>query len=837
MIQDGEIQVRDQLKEYQYRGDALEDLCFLDFFLETYEGSIRDEDNRPTTASRPRSCRVPYKPGAGKAKTCRVIRGKGHETLPQFMGQWFPRNDDPASREFYCASMLLLFHPWDSLSSLKSPSETFDSSFKRFYESVSPRLRRFMENIQFYHDSSDSAKKRADYTSLILGEGEETNDADDSNLGAVSEDGGRVLEAEDVTDEDIERCRLNSESPRERLFGECAMATAFDVGIFSESPHADIAYELPARRATLDEVKTVEEWTTTLKAAARTGNMPASFEEAVDESFSIPIPPPISCLIGPSVSPVLPAPIDYESLINRQRLEILNADQMRAYMIVERQLIVRLRNENPKQLLMLVLGQGGTGKSLLIDAISQTFAELGISNKLAKTASSGVAASLIGGDTLHSWAGIPVNPSDSRSHWTERGNKLSQGKRIRNIKGKLLWLHDELSMTTKDHLCLASQAIGKVLTREPGSDATLPFGGMDVVLFGDFHQFPPVKNRTGALYCNRPETDKARAIIGREIYMQFTKVVILKEQNRIRDPVWNRILTRLRSGDCEGANLGEVRNLVLSNEACTVPDFDSKEWADAILVTSRHSVRSQWNIAALKKHCRTTGNRLYVSQACDTIGKTGSPTTKAQKLIIVGMNEKKTGKLSERVQLAIGMKAMVLVNIATEAEVVNGTRGVVSDIVLDPREHVLNIDDDGTVNLRYPPAYILFKPDTPITMEFPALPKGLIPIAPSEATFRIASPDGKSHQIRRRQLALTPAYAFTDYKSQGQTIERVIVDLAKPPYGELTPFHAYVALSRSRGRETIRLLRSFEEKLFTAHPSEDLRLEDMRLCSLDRHTN
>ncbi|KAH9008705.1 hypothetical protein EDB84DRAFT_1281004, partial [Lactarius hengduanensis] len=47
----------------------------------------------------------------------------------------------------------------------------------------------------------------------------------------------------------------------------------------------------------------------------------------------------------------------------------------------------------------------------------------------------------------------------------------------------------------------------------------------------------------------------------------------------------------------------------------------------------------------------------------------------------------------------------------------------------------------------------------------------------------------------------TTAYTFTDYKSQGQTLECVIVDIAKPPSGSLTAFNAYIALSRSRGRK------------------------------------
>jgi hypothetical protein len=94
----------------------------------------------------------------------------------------------------------------------------------------------------------------------------------------------------------------------------------------------------------------------------------------------------------------------------------------------------------------------------------------------------------------------------------------------------------------------------------------------------------------------------------------------------------------------------------------------------------------------------------------------------------------------------------------------------------------------------------------------------------------------KGNTIERKQFPLMPAYAFTDFKSQGQTIESVIVDLAKPPSGGLTGFNVYVALSRSRGRETIRLLRDFDEKLFTVHPNEQLRREDQRLEALEKKT-
>ncbi|KAG2139646.1 hypothetical protein DEU56DRAFT_688293, partial [Suillus clintonianus] len=57
---------------------------------------------------------------------------------------------------------------------------------------------------------------------------------------------------------------------------------------------------------------------------------------------------------------------------------------------------------------------------------------------------------------------------------------------------------------------------------------------------------------------------------------------------------------------------------------------------------------------------------------------------------------------------------------------------------------------------------------------------------------------------------LAPAYTFTDFKSQGQTIEHVLVDIGRTTCFALSPFNAYVALSRSCGRDSIRLLRDFD---------------------------
>ncbi|KII87046.1 hypothetical protein PLICRDRAFT_112999 [Plicaturopsis crispa FD-325 SS-3] len=130
----------------------------------------------------------------------------------------------------------------------------------------------------------------------------------------------------------------------------------------------------------------------------------------------------------------------------------------------------------------------------------------------------------------------------------------------------------------------------------------------------------------------------------------------------------------------------------------------------------------------------------------------------------------------------------------------------------------------------------MFKPDRPTQHTLPNLADGLIPLFPMEGLFTITESRGKRITIRRRQLAIMAGYAFTDFKSQGQTLERLLADIGKVSSGSLNPFNAYVALSRSRGRDTIRLLRDFDDKLFTQHPSEDLRVEDARLEALASET-
>ncbi|KIK20992.1 hypothetical protein PISMIDRAFT_104798 [Pisolithus microcarpus 441] len=90
--------------------------------------------------------------------------------------------------------------------------------------------------------------------------------------------------------------------------------------------------------------------------------------------------------------------------------------------------------------------------------------------------------------------------------------------------------------------------------------------------------------------------------------------------------------------------------------------------------------------------------------------------------------------------------------------------------------------------------------------------------------------------VCRRQFPITPAYAFTDYRSQGQTLPCVIIDIATPPSGALNLFNLYIALSRSHGRSQICLLCDFDENVFQKTHCNDLLMEDDQLEEKNSHT-
>lgn len=271
-VEDGKVTLKDQLQDYRFRGSELHGMSFLDFMLSTYEGKEKAENT--SGLGRIPNQRVRYSAEANKNNKTRVIRTHGHETLPRFVGKWFPRNDGEHEHqhEFYYASMLALLEPWTDLKNLKG-SSTFADAFERMVEKGDRRTHNVIHNIQYYFECQDGAKARIEEerkigtliptrSEIAIDEGTLEVDIEDHD-----EDDNTYMGSE-VTEEMLEKEKQMKERGNEMIFGRNAVYEAYDHGIFTEAD-PDTVWKECAPVSTDDEMLQILAWEKRLKDSTR----------------------------------------------------------------------------------------------------------------------------------------------------------------------------------------------------------------------------------------------------------------------------------------------------------------------------------------------------------------------------------------------------------------------------------------------------------------------------------------------------------------------------------------------------------------------------------------
>ena len=165
--------------------------------------------------------------------------------------------------------------------------------------------------------------------------------------------------------------------------------------------------------------------------------------------------------------------------------------------------------------LCIMIGSGGYGKSEVSLAIKKR-----LGNRIALTAMTGKAGSLINGTTLHSFAHLPI----------EKRNKCALSPAVlkpfqKSLEGVTHLIIDEMTMMSQETLYFLD-----VRLRE-GKASSMPFGGMNILLVGDTAQLPPVQ---GLCLWARPPKSSAIEITGAALYMLFNTVYTLKINYRQR---------------------------------------------------------------------------------------------------------------------------------------------------------------------------------------------------------------------------------------------------------------------------------------------------------------
>ncbi len=195
---------------------------------------------------------------------------------------------------------------------------------------------------------------------------------------------------------------------------------------------------------------------------------------------------------------------------------------------------------------IFLTGEAGAGKTHTINEYVRFLREHKIA--YAVTASTGIAATHISGMTIHSWSGIGTARELSEAEIKNIAKTAHVAKRIRKAKVLII---DEISMLDGRTLSLV-ETVCRVVRK-----TSLPFGGMQVILVGDFFQLPPVTGRGEA----------PQYAFESEAWSRLMPVICyLEEQYRQEDEVYLRLLKAIRHNTLEETDYETFRAQMVSED-------------------------------------------------------------------------------------------------------------------------------------------------------------------------------------------------------------------------------------------------------------------------------
>ncbi len=197
---------------------------------------------------------------------------------------------------------------------------------------------------------------------------------------------------------------------------------------------------------------------------------------------------------------------------------------------------------------VFLTGEAGAGKTYVINQYTDYLREHEID--FAVTASTGIAATHIHGMTIHSWSGIGVQSELDENALKHLAENRYVSKRIKKAKVLII---DEISMLDGKVLALVEQVCRKV------RKLRLPFGGLQIVLVGDFFQLPPVSKKGG-----EGNTEFAFAA---DVWHQINPTVCyLSEQHRQEDQVFLSILSAIRRNEFDETHFESMSERMITKE-------------------------------------------------------------------------------------------------------------------------------------------------------------------------------------------------------------------------------------------------------------------------------
>ncbi|MDD6461325.1 MAG: PIF1 family DEAD/DEAH box helicase [Bifidobacteriaceae bacterium] len=393
---------------------------------------------------------------------------------------------------------------------------------------------------------------------------------------------------------------------------------------------------------------------------------------------------------------------------------------------------------------VFLTGAPGAGKTYVLNKFVEHARATG--RTVSVTATTGIAATHINGQTIHSWSGIGVAQAPSEALI----------RRIRSFRRKALQsadalVIDEVSMMPAWQFDLVDQVCRAV--RRSHDE---PFGGLQVIVSGDLFQLPPVVSSQRNRFVMEHDDEvmefrKGYSDAGLDpdgfITQSFAwrdlgaAVCYLTEQHRQDVGDLLRVLTHIREGrvtpEDNDALLARVRSAPANSSAVRL--YPTNRQAD--------------QLNDMRLHQLTGMPRVYTATA------TGSPT--------IVQHLKRSMLAPEQLVLKEGAAVMALRN-DTEHRYVNGSLGVVIGFGSRLKNRETQPDAGAPV--------VRFENGNTVTMQ--------------PADWEVTDNDAVLASVS--QIPLRCAWGITIHKSQGMTLDAAVMDLRRA----FAPGMGYVALSR-----------------------------------------
>jgi len=382
---------------------------------------------------------------------------------------------------------------------------------------------------------------------------------------------------------------------------------------------------------------------------------------------------------------------------------------------------------------VLITGAAGTGKSFLLRYLVQQLQDR-YPNQVAVTATTGIAAANIGGQTLHSFAGIGLGFGGAQKLTKQIVKKTSAVEKWQQAKVLVV---DEISMLDGGLFGKLEQ-IARHVRKSP-----LPFGGLQLVLCGDFLQLPPVVNK----YDVENDVQKGfcfEAPAWKNCGLDRGIVFLQQCVRQAGDVAFADVLNEVRLGKVSP----KTRELL---KACHT-DVKGPPPDDGIIPTKLYCLNRDVDKENSLQLDRLPGESV-VLKAEDDWGYKEDPTEKSERTNLVDTLNKRVPK---QLHLKVGAQVILIKNRAG-CGLVNGSRGTV--VAFRFNLPLVRFDNGMLVSMR-------------------------------QERFELHGLSGT--KLTRLQVPLKLGWALTVHKAAGLTLSRAQLEIDRA----FEAGQAYVALSR-----------------------------------------